>query len=50
MIVHGNLTIKISDFQKSALTKLARMSRVIHNAKSIARKQVQFVENFNEIV
>jgi hypothetical protein len=35
--------------KKNALTKLARMSRVRHNAKSV-KKQVQFVENFNEIV
>jgi hypothetical protein len=46
MIVHGNSTIQISDFQshakKNALNKLSRMSRVIHNAKSIENRYNSF--------
>jgi hypothetical protein len=43
MIVHRNKTIQVSDFQRraskrNALTKLARMSRVRHNAKSIENR------------
>ena len=46
MIVHGNSKIQISDFQsrvvdfpkKNALTKLAKMPRVRHNAKSIENR------------
>ena len=47
IIVHGNSTIQISDFaesctKKNALNKLARMSRVRHNAKSIENRYNSF--------